>query len=296
MKLRELHEAAAGSSNVFTTPEEIVKWLVAHNIHRYNINEDLTVDVFGDVAITAVGLDRLPLKFRKVDGHFTLRRIGKSLEGCPDIVTMSVLITNAGITNLKGGPRQVGSLYIDCCMKLTSTEGAPTKIDSSVMFNECLSLKRIVGLPDPINLDLSFNGCNKLTSLAGCPSRVQGSFNLARCTTLKSIVGCPSFVGNDLMLSACYGLKSLAGFPKRINGNLGLTGTSKLLLRDSYLIINTPEIDEIITSHPLNTPEAQVCKIVAKYLDYPFGNKRWIECQSELIDAGLEEYAGVGDD
>jgi len=35
----------------------------------------------------------------------------------------------------------------------------------------------------------------------------------------------------------------------------------------------------------------QVMEIMNRHLKSPFGNKRVIECQSEMLDAGLEEWA-----
>ena len=35
----------------------------------------------------------------------------------------------------------------------------------------------------------------------------------------------------------------------------------------------------------------QVQEILNKHLKSPFGNRRFLDCQSELLDAGLDEWA-----
>ena len=86
-----------GDKYFLQTKEEIKDWLDNFQsprysqgddkgIENYTINDDLTVDVDGDVAL-ARGLKKgkIPVKFRKVTGDFYCEESGlKSLKGCPD--------------------------------------------------------------------------------------------------------------------------------------------------------------------------------------------------------------------
>ena len=82
-KLRELI--------VFRSSIDVKSWLDRSGIVDYTINEDLIVDVKGNVDITRVstilGLSFLPVKFGRVLGNFNCNKTNLiSLLGTPDFV------------------------------------------------------------------------------------------------------------------------------------------------------------------------------------------------------------------
>jgi hypothetical protein len=68
---------------------QIIKWLDSFGITNYTINDDLTIDVKGDVNIDHRSLTCFPsfIKFNKVSGNFyCYNNQITSLEGCPRTV------------------------------------------------------------------------------------------------------------------------------------------------------------------------------------------------------------------
>ena len=75
------------SPNFPTTKAEVIKACNRYGIGNYTINDDLSIDVDGDVGLNFKRLEYLPLRFNYVSGGFSCRRnILVSLEGCPQTV------------------------------------------------------------------------------------------------------------------------------------------------------------------------------------------------------------------
>ena len=65
-----------------------------YNIKNYTINSDGSIDVDGDVSLSNYDLDKMPLKFNKVKGHFVISLLGiETLEGCPEYVGGDFIIS-----------------------------------------------------------------------------------------------------------------------------------------------------------------------------------------------------------
>ena len=75
-------------SNFPTSKEEIGLLCKEFNIKNYSINDDLSIDVQGNVSLSGLNLKSLPLRFSRVSGHF--------------------YCSNNLLTTLEGGPREVG--------------------------------------------------------------------------------------------------------------------------------------------------------------------------------------------
>lgn len=73
---------------MYKTKEEIQKWCDEYLIiEKYFINDDLTVDVYGNVYLAARNLATIPIQFNIVEGHFNCHYNSLiSLEGSPKIV------------------------------------------------------------------------------------------------------------------------------------------------------------------------------------------------------------------
>ena len=109
----------------------IVKWLDSYNIKNYTINDDLTIDVKGDVNLEKQSLSCLPsfIKFNKVSGYFYCSNNHLiSLEGCPRTVGGSFLCNINQLTSLEGCPRTVGTDFSCSRNQLTSLEGCPKTV------------------------------------------------------------------------------------------------------------------------------------------------------------------------
>jgi len=149
-----------------------------HKIINYTFNDDLSIDVNGNVNLSYRVLTKLPIKFRNVSGFFDCSGNNlTSLEGSPKTLGLNFHCRDNNLKSLVGGPETVGG-YFDCSFnKLTSLEGCS---------------KTVVGY---------FN-CrfNNLTSLLGCPETVGGDFDCSH-NILTSLLGCPEKVGGDFI---CY--------------------------------------------------------------------------------------------
>jgi hypothetical protein len=90
---------------------QIVKWLDSFGITNYTINDDLTIDVKGDVELDHKSLTCFPsfIKFNKVSGYFDCANNQlTSLEGCPTIVGGSFYSSRNQLISLEGCPATVG--------------------------------------------------------------------------------------------------------------------------------------------------------------------------------------------
>ena len=148
-----------------------------YGIKNYIINSDGTIDVDGDVNITYMKLDKLPLKFNVVYGDFQCYNNKlTSLEGAPKEVGVDFDCNNNQLTSLKGSPKWVGRNFYCNNNKLTSLEGAPKQVGSTFFCsgNKLTSLK---GAPKEVS---SFDcSGNQLTTLEFAPIRVGGTFDFA---------------------------------------------------------------------------------------------------------------------
>lgn len=127
--------------------EGVKSWLDKHKIDNYTINEDLSVDVNGDVSLFSYGLFAIPVKFGTVSGYFHCSKNKfTTLEGCPTKVGGNFYCHDNWLTSLDGGPVEIGG-------------------DFHCDNNRLVSL---VGGPEMVGGDFSCHD-NKMTTLEGCP-------------------------------------------------------------------------------------------------------------------------------
>ena len=87
--------------------------------NSWTINDDLNVNVDGYVELTELDFKKLPVKFGKVTGYF-------SVFGCKNLTT------------LEGCPEEVGrSFTCDDCPKLTSLKNTPKKVGYDFYAERC---------------------------------------------------------------------------------------------------------------------------------------------------------------
>ena len=136
---------------------KVKKWLDKMCIKNYTINDDLTVDVNGQVYLHNKDIGEnggMPIQFGRVNGSFSC--------------------SNNNLTSLKGCPEYVGGAFHCSKNKLTTLEYCPKYIgdDFYCSYNKLTSLK---GCPEQVELDFDCND-NRLTSLINAPMKVNGNF------------------------------------------------------------------------------------------------------------------------
>jgi len=137
---------------------KIFKEIEIYNIKDYTFNDDLSIDVNGNVDLSYRGLTKIPIVFRNVSGYF--------------------LCYSNNLTSLEGCPETVGGSFHCSYNKLTSLEGSPKKVggDFNCVFNNLTSLE---GCPETVGGDFLCRN-NKLKSLEGCPETIGGDFDCRR--------------------------------------------------------------------------------------------------------------------
>ena len=207
-----------------TTKEEVIRRLKTFKIQNYTINDDLTVDVSGDVELWFNKLKNIPVRFGKVSGNFLIQGnlFLESLEGSPTYVGGTFNCSRNKLTSLSFGPKQVGGNYFAMHCLLTSLEGMPLEVGGSVAL-EHNKLPTLKGAPREVgqHFECKFN---KLTDLVGAPRVVGGLFSCTnnKITTLK---GAPREVGGNFF---CFKneLSSIEGISRYIGGDLWIGGNN----------------------------------------------------------------------
>jgi hypothetical protein len=117
------------SSNFPTTKAEVIKACNTYDIRNYTINDDLSIDVDGDVYLTSINLEYLPLRFNYVSGYFSCSNNRLvSLKGCPRTVGGYFSCSNNRLVSLKGCPQTVNGNFLCYFNELKSLEGCPQKV------------------------------------------------------------------------------------------------------------------------------------------------------------------------
>ena len=227
-----------------------------------------------------------------------------TLKGVPDVIGQDFDCGENNLKSLQYGPTQVGGDYFCTSCLLTSLKGAPQKLNGfHCQHNDLSSLK---GAPQEVN---DFN-ChhNNLTSLEGGPITVVCNYN-CDYNKLRTLKGAP---GRVLGFQCCGNeLTSLEGAPKHTNYFNGSLNELTSLKGIHKHIIETHNID--FTSNPIkshilgllkieglrwverekravadNDKLDKAVRIINKHLQ---GSRNIFDCQAELEDAGLEEFA-----
>jgi len=156
---------------------------------------------------------------------------------------------------------------------------------------------------------LIVTGCEQLTSLRGAPKRV-ATLRAKGCTALKSLVGGPEEVQGNVFLGES-GVTSLEGLIK-VKGVVNLIGCweltslhgigvqhlkSCMMLHiphtvDSHVLglLLVDKLEDVLVHPEHASPKLNLAiKIVLKHLKK--GQDGLIDCQHELIDEGLEDFA-----
>ena len=140
------------------------KKLNEYQIDNYVINEDLTVDVNGNVNFSNKNLIDIPIKFNIVNGIFDCSKNHiTNLKNSPNKV-YKFICSNNELSNLENGPVEVLYEYDCSCNKITSLSNMPTNTIDIVRcdYNKLVNLRGI----SPINKKIIANN-NGLFSVEG---------------------------------------------------------------------------------------------------------------------------------
>lgn len=185
------------TGNIFAFDLEIEKqkikeilqyYLITYYSTNYTINDDLTVDIEGDVdlrgsLLTANNipiLDKIPVQFGKVTGSFNC--IGnnlKNLIGAPKIVNGDFAcygdsITLGSIESLEGVPETCEGEMNLICNQIKSLKYLP-KIVKGTIYLDLNEISSFDFAPVEVKGGFSVHG-NQISSLKGSPSKVGGDY------------------------------------------------------------------------------------------------------------------------
>lgn len=218
--------------------QNIHQLCVKYEISDYDINQDGSIDVYGNVFLYKKGLTELPLRFNIVTGNFNCRNnkltnlkhcpveVGgdfdcshnklQSLINSPKVVVGIFDCTGNYINSLKYLPRILSNGLKCSYNKLNSLNHIPEQLG----FLECSNnrLKTLEYLSDcKINNHIIITG-NHLVSLDGAPSTVHGDFKCS-FNKLISLRGIPNVINGNLFIDNNL-LRDLDYFPGSLNGAL----------------------------------------------------------------------------
>lgn len=194
------------------------------------------------------------------------------------------------LISLEGAPKEVkGDFNCNANPKLTSLKGAPDIVRRDFYCHNNPKLESLEGSPKEVDRDFWFDGGDKLkfTSLKGGPVKVGRDFKCYSNPNLTSLEGAPKEVGRDFDCSYNDKLTSLKGIHKQITINLG----GKFVANYTPIRSNVLGLLLIKGCTGVHLDNEEVQDILNKYLPNNRGNKAVIECQSELLDSDLDDFA-----
>lgn len=137
-----------------TTKEEIDSLCKKYKIEKYTINENLSLEVEGDVSFRNHNLTHLPLKFSTTSGDFD----------CSD----------NRLVSLEGSPTEVGGNFYCSSNELLTLKWCPIEISWN-FYCSYNRLSNLIGCTREIGGGFNCSS-NRLTTLDGCPIEVRGDF------------------------------------------------------------------------------------------------------------------------
>jgi hypothetical protein len=188
----------SASPNFPTTRDEVIEVCEKYEIYNYIINDDLSINVEGDVDLNIdidedIGLQNIKLKYLPVVFNYV-----KGSFYCQDNELIS----------LEGSPRDVG--IFDCSKnKLKTLEGGPVDVRGFFSCDDN-NLKTLNGSPSNVSRWFSCSN-NNLKTLEGSPNVVNGEF-VCHNNELESLKGITKNITDRLYINH-NNIKSLDYFP-----------------------------------------------------------------------------------
>lgn len=146
MKVTDIKDLKMQQTRFFIEKEKVEKLCKQYNLENYTINNDLTVDVDGDVKIRKSTHIKFPLKFNKVTGEFTCSY-------------------NENLISLEGAPKFVGACF-SCysCKKLSSLQHCPMYIKTDFNITKCDNITSLHNIHTMVKEMGGFFFCDQIQS------------------------------------------------------------------------------------------------------------------------------------
>lgn len=201
-----------------------------------------------------------------------------------EVYNGSIILSRNQFSNLKGLPKKIyGELWLDDNKNLQSLEGAPIQCDR-----------------------LSLAGCEKLTNFEHCPEAVD-NINADHCVAIASLKGLPKrmkmfllytkeAVAFDCDVMQCFDLTIESKNTSLKGLDAAFKGASQISFGRTPIksnVLGLLRIDGLKSVHTYST-DADLVKafeIINKHLPSTGSMKAILECQDELIEAGLDDFA-----
>lgn len=257
--------------NKILEKEDIINWLTDYGIKNYRINDNLTVDVDGDVDLSNKNLTHLPVQFGTVTGSFMCQNNElPSLNGTPHTVGRLFNCNDNSITSLEYGPKTIGTSYGCSNNLLTSLKGCPKNIPTSL---NC-SNNSITTLQEGPEFIGDYFSCNKnnLSNLQGCPQNNMAVVDFSD-NKLTSLEGAPPTVfqlilSNNLLTSLQSPIVSIESkLNCENNPIISLEGCTTIIGNNFSHKINTNDthdlIKEFANDYTYNLPNTFILNISA---------------------------------
>jgi hypothetical protein len=184
----------------FESISEIERLCNKYGIENWTINSDGLVDVDGDVDLSDMGSNKIPISFGRVGGDFyCYSNQLTTLEGAPREVGGDFYCYSNQLTTLEGAPHRVGGGFYCYHNELTTLKGAPREV---VGYFSCRDnqLTTLEGAPNRVGGGFNCS-YNRLTTLEGAPREVGGRFHCQN-NQLWTFKGAPEFIGDNFYCSS----------------------------------------------------------------------------------------------
>jgi hypothetical protein len=151
-------------------------------------------------------------------------------------------------------------------------------------------LVTLEGMPRIMNNDLVILA-SYISSLEGCTETVNGYMRIKDANQIKNLKGGPKFVEGEYWPLNATKMTSFAGIAEEILGGFRFVINDPIPMLD---LLRVKGLNSLTLTATYNL--GRLIKIMDHFIKQPYGNKRIIECQSALIDAGYEAFACFAED
>ena len=266
MKISSLFESKQ-PKRWLTEPSEIAAYIEEARLgddNDYQVNKDGTVDFFGNVLFEAEVVENLYKDTRFPHFPNTIPLKFGTVDG------------NFSISRLR----------------LKTLEGCPT--DVTGLFNASYNIfPDLKGGPRRVGGDYYASYNPDLTSLEGMAEIVASGINVSSTRISENDFKYLPKKLKFLRVSSCENIKTLSGLNKYVEEIEQAIGVSGIDLSGGLLgLLKIKNLTAIQYGFGSDNPLDRALKIVDSYLPVK-SSDAIMDCQDELIDAGLEEYARV---
>ncbi|AVH85017.1 hypothetical protein RsoM2USA_88 [Ralstonia phage RsoM2USA] len=193
-------------------------------------------------------------------------------------------------------------------LALTSLEGLPDKIGGEFRISDAPNLRSLRGMPlraNEISLvdlripeidvqiqeaDVLFvTDCHELDNLKGAPANLL-DLVVSRCNHISDLSGITN--SEEIRLAKLTNLRSFEGISKTLKSCKKIFIDNMVIESNILGLLEVQDMQEVVLINPSLLPSdmKRAFQILNTHLR---GNKDIFECQSDLIEAGLDRYAEI---